>query len=110
MARKPGVCGIGAAGAALCVARRGERVGRGRTRTGRIGLLTAEDHARWNEARGRGADATWWAASGAEDYSSGAGDWAESFAWSQTTEGGWYSKIGPPPDAADLAVMADIIG
>ena len=44
-----------------------------------IDLLTAEDHARWNEARGRGADATWWAASGAEDYSSGAGDWAESF-------------------------------
>ena len=74
-----------------------------------IDLLTTEDHARWNEARGRGADATWWAASGAEDYSSGAGDWAESFAWSQTTEG-WYSKIGPPPDAADLAVMADIIG
>jgi hypothetical protein len=75
-----------------------------------VTLLAAEDREAWNVARGRSASAGWWVAPGQTDFSSGAGDWAESFAWSQTTTGGWYSEIGNPPTAEQLALLASIIG
>lgn len=74
-----------------------------------VALLDAADHERWNKARGRAADADWWVASGADDFSSGAGDWAECFAWSQLPSGAFYSRLGGPPSAEQLQVMADII-
>lgn len=74
-----------------------------------VTLLTDADHAQWNQARGRSADATWWADSGADDFSTGAGDWAECFAWSQLPSGRFYSRLGGAPNAAQLQAMAAII-
>ena len=74
-----------------------------------VTLLDDADHERWNETRGRAADAAWWVASGADDFSSGAGDWAECFAWSQLPSGRFYSRVGGPPTGDQLAVMADIV-
>jgi len=74
-----------------------------------VTLLDAADHQRWNEARGRPADADWWVASGADDFSSGAGDWAECFAWWQMPRGRFYSRVGPVPSDAQLALMAALV-
>lgn len=74
-----------------------------------VTLLDDADHERWNETRGRAADAAWWVASGVDDFSSGAGDWAECFAWSQLPSGRFYSRVGGPPTGDQLAVMADIV-
>lgn len=44
-------------------------------------------------------------ADGANDTASGAGDWAEAFAWSQTRAGGYFSRVGPPPDGPLIELM-----
>ena len=75
-----------------------------------VTYLDDSDHERWNLARGRDGGSQWWVASGADDFASGAGDWAESFAWSQQPSGKFYSRLGGPPTADQLAVMVDIIG
>jgi len=68
------------------------------------------DRGRFNLARGRSVSAAWWVAPGATDFSSGAGDWAEAFAWAQVgPDGGWYSQLSPPPTAEQLGVIADLI-
>lgn len=74
-----------------------------------VTLLDDADHERWNETRGRAVDADWWVASGADDFSSGAGDWAECFSWSQLPSGRFYSRVAGAPTAVQLAVMADIV-
>lgn len=75
-----------------------------------VTLLDDEDHQLWNLARGREFDADWWVASGADDFSSGAGDWAECFAWSQHPKGRFYSEVGPTPSNEQLEIMAAPIG
>ena len=58
--------------------------------------------------RGRDPNEIWWAGDGASDFASGAGDWAESFAWWATAGvGDWRSELGRPPDAVQqLAISA----
>lgn len=75
-----------------------------------VTLLDEEDHQLWNLARGREFDADWWVASGADDFSSGAGDWAECFAWSQYPKGRFYSEVGPAPSREQQEIMAVLIG
>ena len=70
--------------------------------------VTYLDDAERNQfavARGRSGGSSWWVASGADDFASGAGDWAESFAWMQMAHGPWFSRLGPPPSPAQLSVM-----
>ncbi|MFN8051976.1 MAG: hypothetical protein U0Q22_11090 [Acidimicrobiales bacterium] len=75
-----------------------------------VSLLDDADHRLWNLTRSRDADAGWWVASGADDFSSGAGDWAECFAWSQMPRGRFYSELGAPPDAEQLRILHLIVG
>ena len=70
-----------------------------------VTYLEASTRAAFNMARGRSADATWWVANGADDFSSGAGDWAECFAWSQMESGPWYSRLGAPPDRSTMELI-----
>ena len=64
----------------------------------------------WGGPRGINPNAAWFpSGSGAPDYSTPAGDWAESFAHWQVGSG-WYSKLGKPPDAAQIAVLARLAG
>lgn len=65
------------------------------------------DRSRFNLARGRSASSPWWVAPGATDFASGAGDWAESFAWSQVgSSGGWFSQLGSPPNPLQFELIA----
>jgi hypothetical protein len=64
----------------------------------------------WRATRGIAPGVPWFpSGSGAPDYSTAAGDWAESFAHWQVGAG-WYSKLGKPPTPAQTAVMAQLAG
>ena len=77
-----------------------------------VDVTLFDDDARstWSAARGRSGVADWWVADGRDDFSSGSGDWAECFAWSQLPRGMWYSRLGLPPTAAQLRLMASLVG
>lgn len=68
------------------------------------------DRRTWKEARGIASGAAWFAAGSAvPDFATPAGDWAESFAY-WLVGSGWYSQLGPPPNAAQTAVIARMAG
>lgn len=75
-----------------------------------VSRLDDADRAVWKAARGIGAGVAWFPnGSAVPDYSTPAGDWAESFAhWHVGS--GWFSKLGPPPDAGQIALMAGLAG
>ncbi len=58
-----------------------------------------DDRRRWQQLRDI-EDTPWWPGSGATDFSTGAGDFAESFAAWQVGSASFRSNLGPPPDDA----------
>ncbi|MFI5044699.1 MAG: hypothetical protein ACHQDC_07905 [Acidimicrobiales bacterium] len=66
--------------------------------------LTDVQRQAWRTVRGIPAEVPWWPGSGAADYSTGAGDWAESFAYVQTHHD-WFSQLGGAPDAVQTALV-----
>lgn len=70
-----------------------------------VELNDEQERARWAEVRDIG-DAPWWPTSGATDFSTGAGDFAESFAAWQVGDGAFRSAIGGPPNADELDLLA----
>lgn len=75
-----------------------------------VSRLDDADRAAWKAARGIDPRAAWFpAGSAVADFTSPAGDWAESFARWQTGTG-WYSKLGPPPDVAQAVLLAQLSG
>lgn len=75
-----------------------------------VSRLGPVQHELWMRARGIPDSVPWFpGASSARDYATGAGDWAESFASWQSGVG-WYSELGPPPDAVQVALMAQLAG
>ncbi len=71
-----------------------------------VTLNDAEDRRRWIELRG--FTAPWWPDSGAADFATGAGDFAESFAIWQAPTSDFRSEIGDPPDAEAFELMAEL--
>ncbi len=72
--------------------------------------LDAESRGAFQMLRGRAAASRWWAADGANDFATGAGDWAESFAFMVTGgRGTWGSELGPPPGLAQQAAMRELM-
>ena len=70
-----------------------------------VTYLSDSERDAWRSARVIDSSVPWWVASGATDFASGAGDWAESFAVWQT--GGWsHSRVGGQPSKDQLALMA----
>lgn len=67
---------------------------------------TGPDRRLWEETRG--LTAPWWPDSGATDFRTGAGDFAESFASWQVGDGSFRSELGPPPTAAQIAILAQL--
>lgn len=58
-------------------------------------------HRDWLAARG--SNAPWFGCSGCSDYATGAGDFAEVFAWTRTHDRGDYrSRVAAPPTEAQL--------
>lgn len=75
-----------------------------------VSRLDDADRAAWRAARGMAPDTAWYpSTSGAADYLTPAGDWAESFA-SWLVGSGWFSKLGPPPNVAQSALIAALSG
>ncbi len=63
--------------------------------------------SRWLQGRGIGADTVWFGCSGCEDFSTPAGDFAETFAYWQVGDAD-YSRMAPAPDAASLASLTPL--
>jgi hypothetical protein len=51
---------------------------------------------------------SWYGCDGCTDYRSPAGDWAEVFAYWLAGPGDFRSQMGPPPDAAHMALIAQL--
>ena len=69
-----------------------------------VSLNNSDERRRWQDLRGI-ADAPWWPNSGATDFSTGAGDFAESFAAWQIGGGNFRSRLSSVPDADELALL-----
>jgi hypothetical protein len=72
-----------------------------------VELLDEAERSAWRVARGIGPEVPWFPGNGATDYSTGAGDFAESFARWQTGVD-WYSKLGPPPNPLQTSLLAEL--
>jgi hypothetical protein len=68
---------------------------------------SGDDRARWQALRGI-EEKPWWPGNGASDFSTGAGDFAESFAAWQVGDGSFRSMIGDPPEAAEFALLLEL--
>lgn len=74
-----------------------------------VTLMSEHDRQRWKTARAIDAAVPWWVESGATDFSSGSGDWAEAFAvWQIGGES--HSRVAPQPSPAQLKLLADLSG
>lgn len=69
---------------------------------------SGDDRRRWQEMRAI-EDKPWWPGNGSTDFSTGAGDFAESFAAWQVGTASFRSNLGPPPDSAARALMAELV-
>ena len=67
------------------------------------------DRATWLSARGVDPRTPWFVADGASDFSSGTGDFAESFAWWQVGPPAWFSDLGPPPSVEQLGRLVALV-
>ena len=65
------------------------------------------DRRRWQEARGIGSE-PWWPGEAASDFATGAGDFAEGFAFWQAGPEHFRSKIGPSPTEEQIALLAEL--
>jgi D-alanyl-D-alanine dipeptidase len=74
-----------------------------------VTLNNTEDRARWRATRGIAADTEWFVCCGRNDFFSPAGDFAESFAVWQVGAGNYRGRVADPPDAAQLAVMSELV-
>ncbi len=72
-----------------------------------VTLNSGDERREWQEIRGI-EDADWWPSSGAQDFSTGAGDFAESFAHWQLGGGIFRSTLAGEPNAEQLSLMADL--
>lgn len=68
---------------------------------------SGENRAQWQRLRGI-EDKPWWPGSGATDFSTGAGDFAESFAAWQVGDNAFRSMIGDPPDENEIALIEEL--
>ncbi len=76
-----------------------------------VSYLAAETRRGVNVARGRAVDFPWWVAPGSTDFASGAGDWAECFAYTLVgPDGGFRSQIGETPTRMEQELIRQLIG
>ena len=72
-----------------------------------VALNDGDDRDMW-QTRRRIDDAPWWPENGANDFSTGAGDFAESFAAWQTGPGSFRSEIGALPSESDQELLIEL--
>lgn len=69
---------------------------------------TGAARSRWRQARGIDPALAWFGCNACTDLSMPAGDFAESFAAWQVPGGAFGSTLGPPPDHAQRALLAEL--
>ncbi len=74
-----------------------------------VTLNNGPDRRAWQAARGI-EDEPWWPNSGASDFHTGAGDFAESFAYWQAESDSFRSKLGSAPSPEQLELVARLAG
>ncbi|MEZ5377749.1 MAG: hypothetical protein R2733_14685 [Acidimicrobiales bacterium] len=72
-----------------------------------VTLNTGDERSAWLAQRGA-TEVQWWPSSGAADFETGAGDFAECFAVLLVGADDYRSKVAPAPTAADLALIAQL--
>ncbi len=72
-----------------------------------VTLNNGPDRRAWAEARGTGSS-PWWPGNGTSDFSTGAGDFAESFAAWQVGSGSFRSTLADPPTTAQIDLLAQL--
>lgn len=72
-----------------------------------VTLNSTEDRRAWLEQRDIGGD-TWWPQAGQADFSSGAGDFAEAFAYWQLRDTPIRSELAGTPSDSDLALLIQL--
>lgn len=72
-----------------------------------VTLNTGPDRRSWEAVRGIDSD-PWWPGSGATDFSTGAGDFAESFAAWQVGTQSFRSKLADAPSAEQIKLLAEL--
>lgn len=76
-----------------------------------VSRLDDAQRSAWLAARGYSARTLWFpGASGVSDFATGAGDFAESFAWVHGPAGNWSGELGPPPNLLQAGLMAVLSG
>lgn len=71
---------------------------------------TWADRERWQRARALDPGVAWFGCNACVDLATPAGDFAESFAAWQVPGGDFSSTLGPPPDEAQRALLAELTG
>jgi hypothetical protein len=72
-----------------------------------VTYLDDPQRAVWLSARGLGRGTIWFPGqSGVSDFATGAGDFAESFAWVHGPVGHWSGELGPPPTLVQAGLIA----
>ncbi|MGB5755696.1 MAG: hypothetical protein WBM50_02175, partial [Acidimicrobiales bacterium] len=72
-----------------------------------VTLNDGQDRRRWEASRGIESD-PWWPGNGATDFSTGAGDFAESFAAWQIGGESFRSKLADPPSPDQINLLAQL--
>ncbi len=66
---------------------------------------SSDERLAWLEQRNAEPDTPWWPSSGAADFETGAGDFAESFAVWLVGPDDYRSRVAPAPTQTDLALL-----
>lgn len=67
------------------------------------------DRRAWMSARKVASGVPWFVGPGGADFSSGCGDFAESFAWWQVGPPDWFGELGSPPTTAQLGILVGLV-
>lgn len=74
-----------------------------------VSYNSKQERELWIEVRGMDKETPWWPGNGASDFHTGAGDFAESFAFWQLGDSFYRSKIGSPPTSEQIIVLEQIV-
>lgn len=76
-----------------------------------VTYFTQVQRSAWLAARGLAPRTVWFpGAPGASDFATGAGDFAESFAWVHAPVGAWKGELAPPPNPVQGALLGVLTG
>lgn len=76
-----------------------------------VTYFTQVQRSAWLAARGLAPRTIWFpGAPGVSDFATGAGDFAESFAWVHAPVGAWKGELAPPPNPVQGALLGVLTG